>query len=129
MLKEGSLPATALARVERDIEANIADLKQIEHAFKSESTDDLLLKKYEALLKDRHILLEGRNDAISKCLCFPPYFHCWMPFLTYMHVCLARDWTYNSSLVSNCHVHRNKQKSWDAQQGQDISVLSLNLYP
>ena len=33
-----------------------------------------------------------------------------------MHVCLARDRTHNSSLVSNCHVHRNKQNSWDAQQ-------------
>ena len=72
MTKERSSPTTALSKVERDLEANTADLKQTEHALEASSHDDLLSKKYEALLKDRHILLEGRNDAISKHSFFSP---------------------------------------------------------
>ncbi len=65
--KEGRLPELALSSVERDIEANCTQIKQTEHALTSDGKDWLLLKKYEALLKDRHILLEGRNDAIREC--------------------------------------------------------------
>ena len=73
MTRNLSLPELALARVEQDLRVATDDIKQTEDALKLDSNDGVLMKKYEALLRDRQILLEGRNESISECSNFSPY--------------------------------------------------------
>lgn len=62
----GHLPDLAMSRVEQDLRATMDEIQRTEDALKQDSTNGVLLRKYEALLRDRHILLEGRNDSISE---------------------------------------------------------------
>lgn len=68
MAHQLSLPELAMSRVEQDLRDNLDDLRRTEEELKLDSSNELLLKKYEALLRDKHILLEGRNDSISEGL-------------------------------------------------------------
>lgn len=66
MLEDPRSPVSVLSRIETELEANTIQIEQTEYALTSNDNKNLLLKKYEALRKDRHILLEGRNEAISE---------------------------------------------------------------
>lgn len=63
-------PEVALSKVEKDLKATSDDIRHLEGALRAESGNSFLMKKYEALLKDRHILLEGRNESISESHAF-----------------------------------------------------------
>ena len=83
MLEDPHSPVSVLFKVETELEANTVQIQQTEYALTSNGNSNLLLKKYEALRKDRHILLEGRNEAISE-------FHALLPDPK-LRTCLYQD--------------------------------------